>query len=161
MVKKIHGKVRLEAHAFLMPCQRKIDAEVYVHLKGYARARVSHLDVEKMGLGRVIHRGRGNFLEIKGVKDGLEIVLREKRQIILDGEEFAVTSVVVACPLLNEIVENEKSTRAWVGRKYDGIYMGFRKAELEKLEKLALEKSGMRPLKKLEKPPVRIKRQKP
>jgi hypothetical protein len=161
MIKKIHGKLRLDACTFLMPCETKIDAEVHVHLKGYARARVSHLDVEKMGLGKIIHRGRGDFLEIKGVKDGLEIVLREKRKIIVDGEEFPVTSVVVACPLLNEIVEKEKSTRAWVGRKYDGIYIGFRKTELEKLEKLALEKSGMRPLKKLEKPPVRIRRQKP
>jgi hypothetical protein len=161
MGKDMRGKLRLEASAFLMPCERKIDAEVYIHLKGYARARVSHLDVEKMGLGRVIHRGRGNFLEVRGVDEGLEVVLREKRQIVLDGEEFAVTSVIVACPFFNEIVEEEKSTRAWVGRKYDGIYIGFRKAELERLERLALQKFGMKPLKKLEKPPPRIKRQNP
>jgi hypothetical protein len=161
MGKDIRGKLRLDASAFLMPYERKIDAEVYIHLKGYARARVSHLDVEKMGLGKVVHRGRGNFLEVRGVEKGLEVVLREKRQIILDAEEFAVSSVIVACPSLNEIVKKEKSTRAWVGRKYDGVYIGFRKAELERLEKLALEKFGMKPLKKLEKPPSRIKRQKP
>jgi hypothetical protein len=158
MRKDIRGKLRLGASTFLIPCERKINAEVYVHLKGYARARVSHLDVEKMGLGKVIHRGRGNFLEVRGVEEGLEVVLRERRQIVLDGEEFAVSSIVIACPLLNQIVEKEKSTRVWVGRKYDGIYIGFRKAELERLEKLALEKFGMKPLKKLEKPPLRIKR---
>jgi len=52
MVKEIHGKFRLDASTVLMPSERKIDAEVYIHLKGYARARVSHLDVEKVGLGK-------------------------------------------------------------------------------------------------------------
>jgi len=153
MVKEIHGKLRLDACAILMPCEREIDAEVYVHLKGYARARVSHLDVEKIGLGKVIRRGRGNFLEIRGVENGLEVVLREKCQIILDGEEFTVSSIIIVSPSLNKIVEKDGSTRAWVGRKYDGIYIGFRKAEMKKLEKMALKKFGIRPLKKLETQP--------
>jgi hypothetical protein len=153
MGKEIHGKLRLDAYAILMPCESKIDAEVYIHLKGYARARVSHLDIEKMGLGKVIRRGRGNFLEIRGVENGLEVVLREKCQIILGGEEFTISSIFIASSLLNKIVEKGESTRAWVGRKYDGIYIGFRKTEMEKLEKLALEKFGMKPLKKLEPQP--------
>jgi len=158
MVKQIHGKFRVDASTILMPCERETDAEVYIHLKGYARARVSHMDIEKVGLGRVIRRGRGNFLEIKGVENGLEIVLKENRQILLDGEEIAVSSILITSPLLNEIIEKEKSTRAWVGRKYDGIYIGFRKAELERLEKLTLEKFGIKPLRKLEKPPLKIRR---
>jgi len=157
MVKEIHEKLRLDASAILMSCEKKIDAEVYIHLKGYARARVSHLDIEKIGLGKVIRRGRGNFLEIRGVENGLEVILREKRQIILDGEEIVVSSIVIACSLLNEVIEKKKSTRAWIGRKYDGIYIGFRRAELERLEKLALEKFGIKPLRKLEKPPLKIK----
>jgi hypothetical protein len=39
MVKEIHGKFRLDASTILMPSERKIDADVYIHLKGYARAR--------------------------------------------------------------------------------------------------------------------------
>lgn len=69
-----------------------------------------------------------------------------------------VSSIVIACPLINEVIERKKSTRAWIGRKYDGIYIGFRKAELERLEKLVLEKFGIKPLRKLEKPPLTIKR---
>lgn len=61
MGKEILGKLRLDAYAILMPCESKID-EVYIHLKGYAGARVSHLDIDKMGLGKVIRRERGNFL---------------------------------------------------------------------------------------------------
>lgn len=77
MGKNILGKILLDASTFLMPCGRKVDAQVYIHLKGYARARVSQLDVEKVGLGKVIRRGRGNFLEVKGVENGLEIILKE------------------------------------------------------------------------------------
>jgi len=156
MVKETHGKFKLDASTILMPCKRKIDAEIYVHLRGYARARVSHLDIEKIGLGKVIHRGRGNFLDICGVKDGIEVVLREMRLLVLDGEKVMVSSITVICPLLNEIIEKERSTKAWVGRKYDGIYIGFRKAELERLEKLAVKKFGTKPLTKLEKPPSTI-----
>lgn len=103
MGKEIHGKLSLDEYAILMPCERKIDAEVYIHVRDYARARVSHLDVEKMGLGGAIRRGRGNFLEVRGVENGLEVVLREKCQIILGKEEFTVSSIVIASPLLNEI----------------------------------------------------------
>ena len=161
MVRGIHGKLRLDASTVLMPPKKKIDAEVYIHLKGYARARVSHIDIEKTGLGKVIHRGRGNFLEIIGVENGLEIVLREKRQVILDGEEMTVSSVVITCPMIQGIIEKGKSTKAWIGRKYDGIYIGFRKAELERLEKVAFKNFKIKPLKKLEKPPFTMKRQRP
>ena len=153
MKKNISGKIQLDASTVLMPCEREIGAEVFIHLKGYARARVSHLDVEKIGLGKVIRRGRGNFLEIKGVKNGLKIVLREKCQITLDKEELEVSSIVIKCSLLNRIIKEGASSKAWVGRKYDGIYIGFRKTELEKLEKLALEKFGAKPLEKLETKP--------
>jgi len=147
MRKDIHGKIKLKACTLLMPSEREIGAAVYIHLKGYARTRVSHLDVEKMGLGKAIHRGRGNFLEMKGVEEGLEIVLKENRRIALDGEEVTVSSIILSNPLLTSIIEKGKSTKAWVGRKHDGVYIGFRKAELERLEKQALERLEPQPSK--------------
>jgi len=66
-------------------------------------------------------------------------------------------NVIILEPLLNKVLEEGKSTRVWVGRKYDGIYIGFRKEEIEKLEKVALEKFGIKPLKKLEKPPFTLR----
>jgi len=160
MVKKIHGKFRLKASTILMPCESKIDARVYVHLKGYARARVTHLDIEKIGLGKVIRRGRGNFLEIRGVDNGLEVVLREKCRLALDAEDVTVSSIIVTCSVLNGLIEKDTSTHAWVGRKYDGIYIGFRRLELKKLEKLASRRFKVKPLSKLQESPLTIKRQK-
>jgi len=154
------GKIKLNAQTFLMPRRDKLCASVYVHLKGYARARVSHLDVEKVGLGGVVHRGRGNFLEVKGIKQGIEVTMRESKEIEIDGRKSKVSSIIILDPLLNEVLEEDKSTRAWVGRKYDGIYIGFRKEEIEKLEKVALEEFGIKPLKKLEEPPFPVDRQK-
>ena len=47
---------------------------VYIHVKGYVRARVTHVDVEDDAFGKIIHRGRGNTLEIIGIEDGIEIM---------------------------------------------------------------------------------------
>lgn len=71
----------------------------------------------------------------------------------MNGEEFTVSSTVIASSLLNKVVQKGALTRAWVGRKYDGIYIAFRKAERESLEKLALEEFGMKRLKKLQPQP--------
>ena len=39
---------------------------------------------------------------------------------------------------LNQVLKPGEKTRTWVGGKYGGIYIGFRKAEVRKLENLAL-----------------------
>lgn len=158
MRKRLHGKIRLDAETILMPSGRRIDASVYFHLKGYARARVSHLDVENIGLGRIIHRGRGNFLEVKGIRQGLEIFARESRTIKIDGEQTQVSSIVIIYRPLNEILKEDKSTRAWVGRKYDGFYISFKREEMQRLERVALERFGVKPLRKLEKPPFKTEK---
>jgi len=75
----------------------------------------------------------------------------------LDREEFTVSSIVIACSLFGKVFEKGELTRARVGRKYDGICIGFRKSELEKLEKVTLE-NLIKSLNKLEKSPSRIKR---
>jgi len=141
-----------------MPSGRRIDALVYLHLKGYARARVTHLNVEKIGLGRIIHLGRGNFLEIKGIRQGLEIFARESRIIEIDGEQTPVSSIIIIYKPLNEVLKKDKMTIAWVGRKYDGLYIGFKREEMQRLEKVALEMFGMKPLRKLEKAPFKIEK---
>jgi len=44
-----------------------------------------------------------------------------------------------------------ESTVTWVGRKYDGLYIGFKETEMKKLEKLAEEAYGVTPRKHLSK----------
>jgi len=150
------GKFQLEAKVLLLSGSKKKkveDAMVYIHLMGYARARVTHLDIEHRALGKLIHRGMGNFLDIEGVKGGIIIWPKLERQIEFFGEEMVVQGLAVLSPILNEVLKEGETTRTWVGRKFDGIYIGFRRNEIAKLERLAAEKFGARPLEHLIGPP--------
>lgn len=150
------GKFPLKARIFLLSGDKRKrveDAMVYVHLRGYARARVTHLDIEHRALGKLIHRGTGNFLDVEGIKGGTIIRPKIERQIELLGKEMAVQGLAVLSPLLNEVLKEGETTRTWVGRKFDGIYIGFRRNEIAKLEGLAAKKFRARPLEHLVGPP--------
>lgn len=121
------GKLRLEASVILVrgDDKRRLDgAAVYVHLKGYALARVTHLDVEHEDLNSLLPPRGGKFLNVVGVNGGLEV-------------RFDGVRLLVLSPLLNRVLEPGMRTRTWVGGKAGGIYIGFRKAEVQRLEELA------------------------
>jgi len=121
------GKLPLECRVILYrDGEREVleGAQVYIHLKGYALARVTHLDVEHEALNRIYPPRGGSFQAIVGVDGGLEIRLPRGRIIVLN-------------PLLNRVLAPGQVTRTWVGGKFGGIYVGFRKAEIGKLEELA------------------------
>lgn len=99
--------------------------EVYIHLKGYALARVTHLDIEHNALNKLIPPKRGKFLTIQGTKNGI--------QINLQGDQH----INVASPKLKNILKIGEKTRAWVGGKFGGIYIGFQKKYTGSLEKIA------------------------
>ena len=54
-------------------------------------------------------------------------MLKEKREVEVNGEKRMVSSMTIVTPLLNGILEEGKSTKAWVERKYEGIYTGFKR----------------------------------
>ena len=114
------GKIPIEANVFLMG--KKIDANVYVHLKGFALAKVTHLDIESEELN--IMKGKGDFLTVIGIDNGIEIpslnirIISKRLKVLKSGER----------------------TRTWVGQKVDGIYIGFRKEQIRALEKIVSKK---------------------
>ena len=55
--------------------------------------------------------------------NGLKIKLNEK------------TFLEIIHPLMNKILRNNEKTRTWVGQKKDGIYIGFRREQIMKMEK--------------------------
>jgi len=148
-------KIRIDAQVYLVSREEKLKvtkASVYIHVKGYMRARVTHLDVENRVLGKIIHRGRGNMLEINGIQDGIQIKPKHPTEIDLDGTRTVVQSLELLHPILNKVLKTGDSTVTWVGRKYDGIYVGFKKLEIEKLENMVKKKYGVSPIEHLEKP---------
>jgi len=154
-----HGKIRIDAEVYLASPEdtlRVIEAPVYIHLKGYMRARVTHLDVENRALGKIIPRGRGNMLEVRGVRGGIEIAPKRPAEIERGGSRILVRSLEVLHPILSKMLTIGESTVTWVGRKYDGIYVGFKKAQIDQLENLVQETYGVSPKEHLEKPEPKL-----
>lgn len=129
------GKLPLQGEVYLCLGDKKVklkNVSLYIHLKGYALARVTHLDIEHENLNGLIPPKHGKFLTIRGVKDGIEIVLDKPFK-----EEFKLRKIQVVSPILNLVLSPNQKTRTWVGGKVDGIYVGFRKPEIKKLEEVA------------------------
>lgn len=148
------GKIRIDAEVYLVSQEERlkvVEAPVYVHVKGYMRARVTHLDVENRALSKIIPRGRGNMLEVRGVRGGIEIRPKRPAEIERWGAKIVVRSLEVLHPVLSKMLTIDESTVTWVGRKYDGIYVGFRKPQIEKLEHLVQKTYGVSPMEHLEK----------
>ena len=143
---KAEGKLELKnSKVYLIGKNKKIkiNAAVYVHLKGYALARVTHLDIEHEILDNIIPPKRGEFLSIYGIKNGIRI--KVEKEITYKKKKVKVKAIEIIHPFLNKVLEEGKKTRTWVGGKFGGIYIGFRKEEVRKLEKLAFQKFNMKP----------------
>ena len=136
------GKLLLNAEVYLVSHngRKKVESEVYIHMKGYALARVTHLDIESLELDGLIPPRKGLFLSIIGVKGGLKIVL--DKPVKIESWENPVLSIEVKHPLLNKVLRVGEKTRTWVGGKYGGIYIGFRKEHIIRLERVAREDLG-------------------
>jgi len=144
------GKIEIDADVYFTLQKGRIrveDAAVYIHVKGYMRARVTHIDIEDRIIGKIIHRGRGNVLEITGIKGGIEIKPKNAREMDVDGSGTVVYGLEVHHPLLNEVLGFGESTITWVGRKSDRIYVGFKEAQMRKLEHVAEKTFRVKPRK--------------
>lgn len=145
MTGRAEGKLELKkAKVFLRDGKRiELKAVVYIHLKGFSLARVTHLDIEHEALDNIIPPKRGYFLSIHGIKDGIEIILEKEKEIEFKNKEIKVKAIEILHSYLAKLLEK---TRTWVGGKFGGIYIGFRKNEIIKLEKIASEKFKMKPI---------------
>jgi hypothetical protein len=117
------GKLTLDAHVFLND-EELTDAHVYLHLKGYARATVTHLDLEHPSLAGLIPPRTRTFIWIIGLEDG--ILIRT------EGND----TVKVLSSHLTTVLPQGQKTRTCVGGKANGLFIGFRRRELRKLEAL-------------------------
>jgi hypothetical protein len=119
------GKLPLDAQVYLNDVELE-NAHVYVHLKGFYRATVTHLDIEHPALVNLIPPKVRTFIWIVGIENG--ILIRTEKD----------DTVKVLCPLLNHVLQQGEKTKTCVGGKYKGWFIGFRKREMIKLEALAV-----------------------
>ena len=118
------GKLPLTAKVHLNE-EELYDAHVYVHIKGYARATVTHLDIEHPELTSLIPPKTRTFSWVVGIENGI-LIITEK------GDRLKIIH-----PLLNKVLQCGEKTRTLVGGKFSGIFVGFRKREISKLEEIA------------------------
>lgn len=59
-------------------------AEVYIHLKGYSNARITHIDIELDELNKIIESGEATYVQGKegGVFIGLKRGMIEKAETL-------------------------------------------------------------------------------
>lgn len=125
------GKVPLAAKVYVIAKgkRKEIPANVYIHVKGFAFARVTHLDIEHDSLEGIM-KGKGEFLTVAGIPKGIRI---ETKRPKADG-------IDITYPKLARILPKQR-IRIWVGGKPGGIYIGFRKEQILKLEKMAKKRA--------------------
>ncbi|RLE83253.1 MAG: hypothetical protein DRJ52_00315 [Thermoprotei archaeon] len=140
------GKIPLKARVHLLGSRLvEVPADVYLHVKGYSLARVTHLDIEDPLLNKIIPPSSHKYLKIIGLPTGFRILLKNIIKINVNKESILVNSIDIHCSELSDLLSSGESTIAYVGGKNGGIFIGFKKMYVEKLEKKAI-KMGVRPL---------------
>ena len=126
------GKIRIPGvKAILMApgFREEVRPEAYIHLKGYSRARVTHLDLEDPVLNeKLLPPGRSMYARIRGVIGGFRLDFSR----YVDGLVLEVSSEA-----LREILRPGEASIAYVGGKPGGIFIGFKKPFIQRLEEAA------------------------
>jgi len=124
------GKIPLEARVRLGA--REVDCDVYLHVKGYSLARVTHVDVESEVLNEAIPP-RSSMYATAYTQGG---ALRIRFQWPLRFSFGAAREMEIESPLLAGALGRVRDT-VYVGGKHGGIFIGFRREQIRKLEELA------------------------
>ncbi|MEM1746375.1 MAG: hypothetical protein QXR33_00285 [Candidatus Nezhaarchaeales archaeon] len=66
------GKLKINAQVYVNGEPLR-DVDVYIHVKGYSLARVTHLDIEHPDVNKYVKPHDGRFLKIVGVKGGFMV----------------------------------------------------------------------------------------
>ncbi len=137
------GKIPVKADVLLVTPRGlvKLDpCEVYIHVKGYSRARVTHVDIESPVLS-LPSENEGVYARVYRLEEGFRLVLTKPIKLL---EGLTVREIVVkwSGPSL---LEPGKTTAAFIGFKEGGIYVGFKKNAIVKLEEFA-RKMGVPPV---------------
>ena len=104
----------------------------YIHIKGFSLARVTHLDLENDEFN-FENKTKGFGAIIVGRYNGFVVVIREP---LIKGKH-RYTRVEVKG--LN-IIEKGRRIGGYLGLKEGGIFIGFKKEILQRLEEIAREK---------------------
>ena len=140
------GKIPLDANVLFCSKNKciEVSCEVYLHVKGWSLARVTHLDIECPVMNELLAPKRHMYLLLV-IKDD-ELRLKLRNPVYVKPLGLLVREIRV---VYGELANSLGNGRTWVyvGGKAGGIFLGFKKEYVEKLEALAASK-GVAPLSK-------------
>jgi hypothetical protein len=123
------GKIPLKARVLVGSCE--LSCDVYLHVKGYSRARVTHVDVECDELNEALPPGAHAYATAYTKSRELRVRFREPLKAFGYAREL-----VIMCPELAAVLAPMRDT-VYVGGKEGGIFIGFRREQIRKLEAFA------------------------
>ncbi len=100
---------------------------VYIHIRGYSYARVTHIDIEYPGLEKIVGLRVREIVPALVERTGYYIIVRSYRKrltLILYSRELA------------ELFPNRYRGGGVLGGKMDGVFIGVKKEIIERLESL-------------------------
>ncbi|MEM1508330.1 MAG: hypothetical protein QXY49_02190 [Thermofilaceae archaeon] len=137
------GKIPLKSRVFLVSGRSRVElyCSVYLHVKGYSMARVTHVDVEADQLNELLLPGDSAYAIVYTTGEELRIKFQEGRSLRSTSKQ--VSEVSIKCMELVSVLAPVRSI-AYIGGKEGGIFIGFKREFVRKLEELAV-KLGVMP----------------
>jgi hypothetical protein len=123
------GKIPLKARVLIGSCE--LSCDVYLHVKGHSRAKVTHVDVECGELNEAVPPGAHAYATAYTKSGELRVRFREPLKAFGYAREL-----VIMCPELATVLAPMRDA-VYVGGKEGGIFIGFRREQIRKLEAFA------------------------
>lgn len=115
----MEGKIKISGKVFL-DNKELTDACIYIHIKGYSRARVTHIDVQDPELKKIILPRHSDYPEVLWESPDVEIPVK--------GHILKLES-----DILGNLIK--LNGNIYVGGKGKGIFLGLHKEQIIELEK--------------------------
>jgi len=123
------GKIPVKYSEVVLICRGRrvaINPEIYIHVKGWSLARVTHIDIEYENLNNILN------LRIREIVGGLFRRYYDKIQII--SRKFIIE---IKSELLNSLIPRGYEDKCVIGGKIDGVFIGVKKDIIKILENYA------------------------
>lgn len=131
------GKIPLSARVYLCSKTRcvEVECDVYLHVKGWSLARVTHLDLEAPLLNEAMPPVKHAYCPLK--VDGDKVIVRLREPTYSRELGMLIREIRVESEELAGALGDGASTWVYLGGKEGGVFLGFRKEFIVKLEELA------------------------
>lgn len=109
--------------------QWKINVDAYIHVKGYSLARITHLDLESEEL-EFDNEEEGYGAIVVGKENGFVVIPR--KPLIKGNRKYTKIRISGL-----DVIKKGRRTGGYLGFKEGGIFIGFKKEIIQRLEEIA------------------------